>query len=311
MEEQGTRIVRAKGRQKDKCEICLHFLQPEGPSSGEGHCDKHNTEVHREDWCQDYDQKPKDKCEACIYFATWEADSRGPCDKHHTEVSRKSWCRDFEKAQLTLGTWVVVSVLVTAVFGLPAGPVGLLTAGAGVVIALVWKAPKSREQYNRLRGIGRRRKPSPLTDWIEGRLEARQDLRWAAGKGRTETVRTLLEAGADVNAQGGMLGGTALIEAAGKGHTETVSLLLGAGADVDIQDKAGYTALIQAAREGYTEIIPLLLEAGADVDIQDTMGRTALIQAARKGRTEIIPLLLEAGADPNIKDKSGYTAAIY
>ena len=311
MEEQGSKIVRAKQRQKDKCEICLHFLRQEGPSSGEGHCDKHDTEVHQEDWCPDYEQKPKAKCGDCIYFAIWEADARGPCDKHHTEVSSKSWCRDFEKVQLTLGTWVVLTVIVGAGAGLPAGPVGILTMGAAIAVTLAWKAPKAREQYNRLRGIGRRRKPSPLTDWIEERLEPKKDLRRTAARGHTETVRTLLAAGADVNAQGGMLGGTALIEAAGKGHTEIIALLLDASADVNLQDKARFTALIAAATGGYTEIIALLLDAGADVNLQEKGRFTALIAAARGGYTEIITLLLDAGADVNLQDKRDRTALMF
>ena len=51
----------------------------------------------------------------------------------------------------------------------------------------------------------------------------------AAGLGRTETVKALIELGADVNAKH-KNGATALMAAAGQGHTEIVDILKQAGA---------------------------------------------------------------------------------
>ena len=52
---------------------------------------------------------------------------------------------------------------------------------------------------------------------------------FAAYEGRTETVKTLIDAGADVNAKHNK-GRTTLMVAAKKGHTEIMEILKQAGA---------------------------------------------------------------------------------
>jgi ankyrin repeat protein len=54
--------------------------------------------------------------------------------------------------------------------------------------------------------------------------------------------------------------------AARYGHTETIKLLLEKGADVNRENRHGNTALLFAAYEGSTEMVKLLLEAGANVN---------------------------------------------
>ncbi len=61
-------------------------------------------------------------------------------------------------------------------------------------------------------------------------------------------------------------GQTALMYAAKYGRTEAVKALLKAGANVNIVDKNGNTAIISAHREGHTEIVQAILEAGVDLD---------------------------------------------
>ncbi len=70
-----------------------------------------------------------------------------------------------------------------------------------------------------------------------------------------EKVRSLIDAGEDVNAEA-EYGETALMAAAEKGQVETVKLLLEAGADVNAQTKAGEygTALIAAVRRGKARV---------------------------------------------------------
>ena len=65
-----------------------------------------------------------------------------------------------------------------------------------------------------------------------------QDLLEAARVGNTETVKALIDAGADVNARL-KSGTTALMIASGSGHTETVRALIDAGADVNARLKNG------------------------------------------------------------------------
>lgn len=79
-----------------------------------------------------------------------------------------------------------------------------------------------------------------------------------------ETIRFLLEKGADVNAKG-QYGVTALMKAAEGGRSENVKLLLEAGADVNAKDDAAETALVYAKERGYLEIVYILKQAGAKI----------------------------------------------
>jgi ankyrin repeat protein len=120
----------------------------------------------------------------------------------------------------------------------------------------------------------------------------------AAQAGHTETVRTLLDAGADVNARrgGGAKGRTALIDAAGAGHAEIVRLLLGKGADPNARGDGDATALIEAARGGHAAVAELLLERRADPNARTADGRMALHEAARAGTAASPSACSRAGA---------------
>lgn len=52
-------------------------------------------------------------------------------------------------------------------------------------------------------------------------------------------------------------------EAAWAGHTNTVKALLNAGAEVDAKDDKGKTTLMRATEKGHAEIVQLLKQAGA------------------------------------------------
>lgn len=80
-------------------------------------------------------------------------------------------------------------------------------------------------------------------------------------------------------------GDTALTWAAWMGHKETVKLLLEQGADIDQPGMTGRPAVSWAAMGGRTEVIKLLIAEGASTDIKDNDGRTALI-LAQMGRHE-------------------------
>jgi hypothetical protein len=94
-------------------------------------------------------------------------------------------------------------------------------------------------------------KPPKLSPKKQEKLDNR--LMQEALDGRTETVRTLLVAGADVHAQND----GALRWAALAGHTETVQTLLAAGADAQAEDD---WALRRAAYWGHTETLRLLVK---------------------------------------------------
>ena len=111
-----------------------------------------------------------------------------------------------------------------------------------------------------------------------------QALRKAAAEGDTGEVIALVGKSADVNAKG-KHGRTALIEAAGGGHIETVRVLLEKGADVNPTDeKYGFSALEFALGKGHGEIAALLKEAGAGQRKETELSRQ---QAGAKLETKV------------------------
>jgi ankyrin repeat protein len=119
----------------------------------------------------------------------------------------------------------------------------------------------------------------------------------------------LLKAGADVNAIGGQYG-TPLQAAAWAEDMETVRILLNAGADVtsEVAISGFYgTALQAAAAVESVEIVRELLDAGAAVNVSPahgTLGCALSAAACVENETEdgeIAKLLLEHGADVNFE----------
>ncbi len=133
-------------------------------------------------------------------------------------------------------------------------------------------------------------------------------LHLAALEGKSEIVKLLLAAKADVNIKGASRGDTPLHLGAWKGHSEVVKLLIEAGADVNAKNNRDWTALHAAANERHAEAARLLIEAEANVNVKNDDGCTALQIAACKGCAEVIMLLIAADADVNVKTDDGCTA---
>ncbi len=129
----------------------------------------------------------------------------------------------------------------------------------------------------------------------------------AVEKGNIEAVKQHIAAGTDVNAMGGMSGGTPLTFAAIEGHKEIVELLIAKGADVEVADLLSATPLHRAASWGHKEIAELLITKGANVNAEDKWGNTPLHLAAYKGHKENVKLLIAKGADVNAKNEDGET----
>ncbi|HEU4389544.1 MAG TPA: ankyrin repeat domain-containing protein [Blastocatellia bacterium] len=151
----------------------------------------------------------------------------------------------------------------------------------------------------------------------------------ASGAGHIETVRALIAAGADVNADNDV---TALISAT---RLDVVKYLLDHGADVNAKDKSGNTALMRAAGAPDLDRMKVLIDRGADVDARGYLGRTALLVVAdvasqkaladaaiktkqtdrsRVGLPDYLAamkILLAAKADVNARDDKGYTALLF
>jgi ankyrin repeat protein len=120
--------------------------------------------------------------------------------------------------------------------------------------------------------------------YIEPPKEGFTALLFAARNGNLESVRLLLDAGADPNeiAPGGS---TALLVAINNYHYETASLLVDYGADVNGADKGGRTPLHAAVRSGTLPVI----------------GSPARKPTGSMNRLELISILLDRGADVNAR----------
>ena len=153
-----------------------------------------------------------------------------------------------------------------------------------------------------------------------------------AGSGSADAVRMLIAHGADVNAKEPAQNQTALMWAAAEHHPSVVRTLVEAGVDLQAHTRNGFTALHFAAREGDLESTRLLLAAGVDVNIRSqpepsgtrrgrgegpggggaaaaaayqatvSAGSTPLLVATVRGHVPLALFLLERGADPNVGD---------
>lgn len=151
----------------------------------------------------------------------------------------------------------------------------------------------------------------------------------AARAGALDTVRFLLEHGADPNLASVFSGRTALLEAARFGQAAAVDLLLASGADLSAVDRYTARTAIGYATEGSNppivrsllaagapgsfsqlnfsiegaararEVVRLLTQHQADINKVDDWGRTPLMWAAQYAEAETIQLMIELGAEVN------------
>lgn len=123
-------------------------------------------------------------------------------------------------------------------------------------------------------------------------------IRAAVERHRQDWLRSLIEAGLDVNDEA-TFSQPLLMEAVERGHARMVTQLLEAGADPDREGVARINALRLAVSSGQEEIARILLASGATVDIE---------LAARAGLVDRVRTFLEEGADPDFVGIQGRTA---
>jgi len=162
-------------------------------------------------------------------------------------------------------------------------------------------------------------------------------LHFAVREGDVETVRALVESGADVN-QVSEFGWTPLLTATQNRYYELGRFLLENGADPNISNEGGWNPLYIATDNRNIEggdyptrkpdmdhlaYIRLLLEAGADPNLRMNSstetrtifthqwlreeGATPFLRAAQSSDLDLMKLLVEHGADPNINSLIGVT----
>ncbi|KAI5270996.1 hypothetical protein E4T47_05701 [Aureobasidium subglaciale] len=111
--------------------------------------------------------------------------------------------------------------------------------------------------------------------------------------GLTRSVGSLLDNGFDPSTVCYGYGETVLCGASSYGHVETVRALLDHGANVDAQDLNGKTALDFAARGGYLQVVKLLVTHTLRVNVSEGYYESALEAAAHNGHLRIVKYLLD------------------
>jgi ankyrin repeat protein len=115
----------------------------------------------------------------------------------------------------------------------------------------------------------------------------------AATSGSVYRMQLLHLAGANVNSHGSSV--APLFLAAGEGRLNAVRYLLDEGADVNMRGQSGNTALTEATYYGHAPVIKELLMRGADVNTISSVG-TPLDIAADRNNPAVIDLLKHYGA---------------
>ena len=136
----------------------------------------------------------------------------------------------------------------------------------------------------------------------------------AARQGQEQSIKVLLEKGADVNYvvpanEGAATALQAVLDAPEltAAHRNVISYLVQHDANIAGKNAAGRFPLLFAAEHGRTDVAAMLIEKGADVNDTDLMGNFSLLSAACKGDIGMIALLLDKGANLKMALPGGQT----
>ena len=148
--------------------------------------------------------------------------------------------------------------------------------------------------------------------FVDVQADGETPLLVASVSGEVDTMRWLLDHGADANVQN-RARRTPLHYTASCMRFEATRVLLGRGVDINLQNIADATPLYDllcvniSSSEGMVDMVRQLLEHGADTNIPGHRSSTALHLASSFGWAEVAQLLLRYGAKVNEKDGKGRT----
>jgi ankyrin repeat protein len=153
-----------------------------------------------------------------------------------------------------------------------------------------------------------RRRTEVVQAYVKRR--SRFDIFEASALGRTKDVESAIKrdprAATSVSSDGFFPLGLACFYA----HPETVRLLLDKGADVNQYAKTPRVQALHAAAAGWCiECVRAVLLAGADPNSAQDGGIRALHEAAANNDRAMAELLISKGADPGLKEAKGRTSA--
>jgi uncharacterized protein len=170
----------------------------------------------------------------------------------------------------------------------------------GELVALLLAAEPELDIFDAA-SVGRAARVGQLLDRDPGSLNAYSGdgffpLALAAFFGHADTVRLLLERGADL----GMVARNpmrlqAVHAGVASGSVDVVRLLVEAGAEVNAKQQGGWAPLHEAVNRNNVELVRLLLRHGADPRQQNDEGKSAIGLAADKGYVELLKLLKAGG----------------
>ena len=135
----------------------------------------------------------------------------------------------------------------------------------------------------------------------------------ACKEGNLDKVKKFIKKGYDVNkiSKRSFPPKTPLMYAAGEGRFDIVKYLIDHGADVSKKDDHKRTALHYAIERGDLKVVEVLLSKGAEIDVEDRYHRTPLLLAAGRGHNDISLCLVDHGADVNKKNEGPRRTALH
>lgn len=131
-------------------------------------------------------------------------------------------------------------------------------------------------------------------------LEGKEPLLWAITENYPELANKLLTSYASSVDEVGTNGDMLLMWAVEKGHKETVRLLIEKGADIEARSLQHKSPLYLAIRAGNEEMVELLLKKGANPNFRDINKRSLLEHAICAKNTEIVQHLVTHGASLDV-----------